>query len=61
MADILPFNRLGEVNVTKGQKINAGTLIGKAAIGDEGEGEFEFRVMNGSSKFVNPEIWLKPR
>lgn len=58
---ITVYNRLGEVNVSKGQKINAGTLIGKAAIGDEGEGEFEFRVMNGSSKFVNPETWLKSR
>lgn len=55
------YNRLSDVNVTKGQKVNAGTLIGKAAMGDAGEGEFEFRVMNGSSKFVNPEPWLKSR
>ena len=55
------YNRLSEVLVTKGQKINAGTLIGKAAVGDGGEGEFEFRVLNGNSKFVNPEIWLKSR
>ena len=55
------YNRLSEVLVTKGQKINAGTLIGRAAVGDGGEGEFEFRVLNGSSKFVNPEIWLKSR
>ena len=53
------YNRLSEVNVSKGQTVNAGSLIGKAAIGDGGEGEFEFRVMNGSSKFVNPEFWLK--
>lgn len=55
------YNRLSEVNVSKGQKVNAGELIGKAAIGDGGEGEFEFRVINGSSKFVNPEHWLKSR
>ena len=55
------YNRLSEVLVTKGQKINAGTLIGRAAVGDGGEGEFEFRVLNGNSKFVNPEIWLKSR
>ncbi len=55
------YNRLSDVNVVKGQKINAGTLIGKAAVGDAGEGEFEFRVMNGSNKFVNPEFWLKNR
>ena len=55
------YNRLAEVNVSKGQKINAGELIGKAAVGDGGDGEFEFRVINGSSKFVNPEIWLKSR
>jgi len=55
------YNRLTDVNVIKGQKVNAGTLIGKAAMGDTGEGEFEFRVMNGSNKFVNPEPWLKSR
>ena len=55
------YNRLSDVNVTKGQKVNAGTLIGKAAMGDAGEGEFEFRVMNGSNKFVNPEPWLRAR
>lgn len=58
---ITVYNRLADVNVVKGQKINAGTLIGKAAVGDSGEGEFEFRVMNGSNKFVNPESWLKGR
>ena len=55
------YNRLTDVTVTKGQKVNAGTLLGKAAIGDGGDGEVEFRVMNGSNKFVNPESWLKPR
>jgi septal ring factor EnvC (AmiA/AmiB activator) len=55
------YNRLGESNVTVGQKVNAGTQVGKAAVGDNGEGEFEFRVMNGSKKFVNPEGWLKGR
>ncbi len=55
------YNRLNDVTVTKGQKVNAGTLLGKAAMGDAGEGEVEFRVMNGSNKFVNPESWLKSR
>jgi septal ring factor EnvC (AmiA/AmiB activator) len=55
------YNRLTDVGVIKGQKVNAGTLLGKAAMGDEGEGEVEFRVVNGNSKSVNPENWLKPR
>ena len=55
------YNRLSEVNVSKGQKINGGEIIGKAAVGDGGDGEFEFRVINGSSKFVNPEHWLKAK
>ncbi len=55
------YNRLTDVSVTKGQKVNAGTYLGKAAMGDGGEGEVEFRVMNGSNKFVNPESWLKAR
>jgi septal ring factor EnvC (AmiA/AmiB activator) len=55
------YNRMTDVTVTKGQKVTAGTLLGKAAIGDEGDGEFEFRVVDGNNRSVNPEIWLKPR
>jgi murein DD-endopeptidase MepM/ murein hydrolase activator NlpD len=55
------YNRMTDVTVTKGQKITAGVLLGKAAIGDQGDGEFEFRVVDGNNKSVNPEIWLKSR
>ncbi|MFY8090642.1 MAG: peptidoglycan DD-metalloendopeptidase family protein [Chitinophagaceae bacterium] len=53
------YSRLSEVNVVKGQKISAGTAIGKAAQSDRGGGEIEFRVMNGeNNQFLNPENWL---
>lgn len=55
------YNKLSDVSVNRGQQVKAGTLIGHAAADFDGEGKIEFRVMNGSNKFVNPELWLKSR
>jgi septal ring factor EnvC (AmiA/AmiB activator) len=55
------YNKLSDVSVNRGQQVKAGTLIGHAAADFDGEGKIEFRVMNGSNKFVNPEQWLKSR
>ncbi|MBY0346920.1 MAG: peptidoglycan DD-metalloendopeptidase family protein [Hydrotalea flava] len=55
------YNKLSDVSVSRGQSVKAGTLIGHAAADFDGEGKIEFRVMNGSNKFVNPETWLKSR
>jgi murein DD-endopeptidase MepM/ murein hydrolase activator NlpD len=55
------YNKLSDVSVNRGQQVKAGTLIGHASADFDGEGKIEFRVMNGSNKFVNPEQWLKSR
>ena len=54
------YNKVAGVTVKVGQKVSMGDLIGKVALGDDGEGDFEFRVMNGL-KFENPRNWLIPR
>lgn len=56
------YNKLSSVNVSVGQSISAGSIVGKAAASDSnGDGEVEFRVMNGNNKFENPRNWLKSR
>ena len=56
---ITVYNRLTDVNVVNKQKISLGLVIGKAAVGDKGGGEVEFRVMTTQgNRFLNPEAWL---
>ena len=55
------YNRLSSTNVTKGQKVNAGTIVGKAAADFDGGGAVEFRIMDSHGNYFNPESWLKPR
>lgn len=56
------YNKLSSVTVSVGQNLTAGSIVGKAALSDSnGEGEIEFRVMNGNNKFENPRNWLKAR
>lgn len=54
------YNNLGTVNVNKGDKVRAGTLLGKAAAGDDGEGQIMFMVSTDKNN-LNPEVWLKKR
>lgn len=53
------YNRLSSVNVSKGQMVKAGTLIGKVGSNAQNEGEFEFQVMNEKTQYQNPRNWLK--
>ena len=55
------YNRLSSTDVTKGQKVNAGTIVGKAASDFDGSGAVEFRIMDSHGNYFNPEHWLKPR
>ncbi len=55
------YSNLSSVNVSKGQKVSAGTLLGKASSNLEGAGEIGLRVMNDKSVFLNPEDWLKSK
>ena len=52
------YYNLSVVNVSKGNIVQMGQVIGKAGVNDDGEGEIMF-VVNIESTFVNPEIWLK--
>ncbi|MCW3081474.1 peptidoglycan DD-metalloendopeptidase family protein [Segetibacter sp.] len=53
------YSHLSSVNVNKDQEIKSGTVIGRAASNDEGEGEVVFMVTNEHSVFLNPEQWLR--
>ncbi len=53
------YSHLSSVNVSKDQQVRPGTVIGRAAANDEGEGEVVFMVTNEHSVFLNPEQWLR--
>ncbi|MEI6185157.1 MAG: peptidoglycan DD-metalloendopeptidase family protein, partial [Bacteroidota bacterium] len=57
----ITYNGLSSTNVTKGQKVNAGTIVGKAAADFSGGGAVEFRIMDSHGNYFNPESWLKSR
>lgn len=52
------YGNLASVSVSKGQKVNAGQLIGRPAVNDDGNGEIEFLLML-ESRNINPEPWFK--
>jgi len=55
------YNKLSQVNISKGEMLKAGSLVGKAAVGFDGGGEIEIQVMNDKRQFLDPEKWLKSR
>jgi septal ring factor EnvC (AmiA/AmiB activator) len=55
------YSNLSSTNVSKGQKVSGGTVLGKAAANLEGAGEVGFMVMNDKNKFLDPQDWLKSR
>lgn len=55
------YSHLSSVNVNQGQTVRPGTIIGRAAANDAGEGELLFMVINEQSVFLDPENWLKRR
>ncbi len=55
------YSHLSSVNVGKNDKVKAGTLLGKAALGEDGEGLVTFMVSNEKGSFLDPEKWLKAR
>jgi septal ring factor EnvC (AmiA/AmiB activator) len=52
------YGNLSSVSVGKGQKVNAGQMIGRAASNNDGNGEVEFLLMQ-ESRNVNPEPWIR--
>ncbi|WP_147313807.1 murein hydrolase activator EnvC family protein [Deminuibacter soli] len=55
------YSHLGSVNVNSGQKVKAGTVIGKAGASDDGDGMVGFMITNEKGSFLNPVSWLKHR
>ncbi len=53
------YSHLSSANVSQNQQVRSGTVVGRAAANDAGEGEVLFMVINDKSVFLNPEQWLK--
>lgn len=54
------YYNLTGVNVSKGQEVKMGQVIGKAGVNDDGDGEILF-VVNNEATFVDPQLWLKSK
>ena len=54
------YSNLSSANVTKGQIVKIGQLVGKAGANDDGQGEVDFIIMKESNN-VNPEQWLRKK
>ncbi len=55
------YSNLSSVSVNKGDNVKAGTVIGSAAAGDDGQGQLTFMVSNERGVSLDPESWLRPR
>lgn len=51
------YSNLASVNVTKGENVKVGQVIGKAGDNADGDGEIQLIIMN-ENKNLNPEQWL---
>ncbi|HYK45057.1 MAG TPA: peptidoglycan DD-metalloendopeptidase family protein [Parafilimonas sp.] len=54
------YSNLSSIKVSKGSQVNAGSVLGAAGTGGDGDGEVVFMVSN-SSGYLNPESWLRSR
>ena len=55
------YSHLSSASVSRGQTVRPGTVLGRAAANDDGEGEVLFMVNNENGQPLNPEGWLKRR
>lgn len=55
------YSHLASVNVSRNQQVRAGTLMGRSAANDDGEGEVLFMVSNERGQALDPEGWLRKR
>lgn len=54
------YSNLSGVNVSKGQKVSTGQVLGKAGVNDFGVGEVSFQI-DTEKGTQNPESWLRRR
>jgi septal ring factor EnvC (AmiA/AmiB activator) len=52
------YSNLSSVSVSKDQKISGGTMLGRAAANDDGNGEIEFLLMQ-ENRNLDPESWIR--
>lgn len=52
------YGNLSGSSVNKGQKVNAGQTMGRASSNSDGNGEFEFILLQ-ENRNVNPELWIR--
>ncbi|MEO7210875.1 MAG: peptidoglycan DD-metalloendopeptidase family protein [Chitinophagaceae bacterium] len=55
------YSNMNGISVNKGDNVKVGTLLGKAAMGDDGDGQIIFMVSNDKDVNLNPESWLRSR
>ncbi len=55
------YSHLSSINVSVGQEVKAGSVLGKSGNGVDGEGAVLFMVNNEKGTPLNPESWLKSR
>ena len=55
------YSNLTGVNVSKGQKVKTGQVIGKVAANLDGIGAIDLYISNEKSDGLNPEQWLRRR
>ena len=54
------YGNLSSTTVSKGQKLKAGQVIGKAGTNNDGNGEIEFLLLN-ENKNLDPASWIRRR
>jgi len=53
------YSNLSSVNVTKGQQVKTGQVLGKVAEKDDNLGELELGISNDANRSFDPEKWLR--
>jgi len=53
------YYNLATVNITEGQRVNAGDLLGTAKTNADGKGQIDFLLFNEKFDHLNPAPWIK--
>jgi septal ring factor EnvC (AmiA/AmiB activator) len=54
------YSNLSSIKIARGAQVHAGTVLGAADRGQDGDGQVVFMVSNGNG-YLNPESWLRSR